>query len=239
MQKSKTKPFKLPKDLIVAIDGPSGAGKSTVSRQLAEALEGMLLDTGGMYRSVAYFAMKEGIKRAADLGKLARRLEFDVDQESKTLLVGGMDLGPKLRTEEVSRAASDISKYRMVRKALTQCQRRLSKKWAKRFPVVVEGRDIGTVVFPHVAFKFFVTASAEVRAKRRLGQLKKAGVKGITLKKVLKENDARDKQDSSRKLAPLKVAEDAVVVDTSSMGISQVVHFMRDHIQGRIALGSS
>jgi CMP/dCMP kinase len=234
-----TKKAKSKKGLIVAIDGPSGAGKSTVSKQLAEALGGMLLDTGGMYRSVAYFALQESVEKAAELGKLARRLEFDVDQETKVLLVGGKDMGAKLRTEEVSAKASSISQFLMVRKALTQCQRRLSRKWAQRFPVVVEGRDIGTVVFPDVPFKFFVTASPEVRAKRRLGQLRKAGVKGMTLAKIMRQNSNRDRQDSTRKLAPLKVADDAVVVDTSSMGISQVVHFMRDHIQGRIALASN
>jgi cytidylate kinase len=224
------------KRVVIAIDGPSGAGKSTVSRQLAEALGGMLLDTGGMYRSVAYFAMKEGIQRSVDLGKLAKRLQFDVSQDSKVLLVDGTDLGSKLRTEEVSRVASSISRFRMVRQALTLCQRRLAKKWSEKFPVVVEGRDIGTVVFPKVPFKFYVTASAEVRAKRRLAQLRKAGVKGMTIKKVIRQNELRDLQDSTRKLAPLKVAEDAVVVDTSSMGISQVVQFMRDHIQGRLSL---
>lgn len=230
---------KKPKNLkgtIVAIDGPSGAGKSTVSRQLADALGGMLLDTGGMYRSVAYFAMKENITKSAELGKLAKRLEFDVSKESKILLVGGVDLGQRLRNEEVSQRASSISQFRMVRHALTLCQRRLARKWATQFPVVVEGRDIGTVVFPKVPFKFYVTASSEVRAKRRLAQLRKAGVKGMTLKKVIKQNEARDVQDSTRKIAPLKVAEDAVVVDTSSMGIAQVVQFMRDHIQGRMSL---
>ncbi|MBY0369083.1 (d)CMP kinase [bacterium] len=224
------------KGVIVSIDGPSGAGKSTVSRQLAEALEGMLLDTGGMYRSVAYFGAKEGLSRSGDLSKLARRLEFDVDKQTKVLLVDGRDLGSKLRTEEISRAASDISKFITVRKALTRCQRRLANKWAKHFPVVVEGRDIGTVVFPKAPFKFFVTASEEVRAKRRMTQLKKAGIRGVTMKKTLRENAARDRQDTQRKVAPLRVAEDAVVVDTSSMGISQVVHFMHDHIRGRLNL---
>lgn len=207
-----------------------------MSRQLADALEGMLLDTGGMYRSVAYYSLKDGIRKSADLGKLARRLEFDVEAETKALLIDGLDLGGKLRSEEVSQQASKISQFRLVRKALTQCQRRLSKKWAKQFPVVVEGRDIGTIVFPNVPFKFFVTASAEVRAKRRLAQLRKAGVKGMSMKKVLRQNEIRDLQDSTRKLAPLKVADDAVVVDTSTMGISQVVRFMHDHIQGRLAL---
>lgn len=145
-------------------------------------------------------------------------------------------MGQKLRSEEVSQKASAISQFRMVRQALTLCQRRLARKWAVRFPVVVEGRDIGTVVFPKVEFKFFVTASPEVRAKRRLAQLRKSGVKGVTLKKLIRQNELRDLQDSTRKIAPLKVADEAVVVDTSSMGISQVVHFMHDHIQGRLSL---
>ncbi len=229
---------KAPKGFIVAIDGPSGAGKSTVSRQLADALEGLLLDTGGMYRSVAYYSVREGAVSAQDLRKVASRLEFDVDSQTKVLLVNGVDLGPRLRTEEVSLMASEISKYRGVRQALTQGQRRLAKKWAKHSPVVVEGRDIGTVVFPKVPFKFFVTASPEVRGKRRLAQLRKQGVKGISLQKVLKQNEVRDEQDSTRKIAPLKVADDAVVVDTSTMRITQVVQFMHDHIRGRIGLNA-
>lgn len=230
------KPKTIYKGVIVAIDGPSGAGKSTVSRQLADALEGMLLDTGGMYRSVAFFAMQEGITRSTDLKKLASRLEFDVDKDSKVLLVDGRDLGSKLRNEIVSRAASDISKFRQVREALTRKQRRLAKKWARQFPVVVEGRDIGTVVFPGAPFKFFVTASEEVRAQRRMAQLRKQGIQNVTLEKTLRENAARDKQDTTRKIAPLRVADDSVVVDTSSMGISQVVRFMHDHIRGRLNL---
>ncbi len=223
---------------IVAIDGPSGAGKSTVSKQLAAALGGMLLDTGGMYRSVAYYSVREGAIKSKDLTRLARRLQFDVERSTKTLLVDEKDLGQKLRTEEVSRIASEISRFRLVRKALTLCQRRLAKKWATQLPVVVEGRDIGTVVFPKAPFKFFVTASAEVRAKRRLSQLKKQGMEGLSLKQVMKQNEVRDKQDSERKIAPLRVAEDAVVVDTSTMGIKQVVHFMTDHIRGRVELSA-
>lgn len=221
---------------IVSIDGPAGAGKSTVSKNLAEALEGMLLDTGGMYRSVAYYAIREGVKRAADLGKLARRLEFDVDAETKKLLTNGEDLGSRIRTEEVSNNASSISAFKAVRTALTTKQRKLGKKWAKKIPVVVEGRDIGTVVFKSAPFKFFVTASAEVRAERRLAQLERQGVTGLSIKAILKQNEARDKQDSTRKIAPLKCPDDAVIVDTSTMAINQVVHFMNDHIRNRLLI---
>lgn len=236
MKKKSARAREFKSGFVVAIDGPSGAGKSTVSRMLAEALGGMLLDTGGMYRSVGYFALKEGIKGATNLGALARKLEFDVDRETKVLLVNGQDMGTKIRTQEVSEYASSVSRFRTVRTALTSKQRKLGNKWAKVFPVVVEGRDIGTIVFPKVPFKFYVTASAEVRAQRRLAQLKKQGFKGSSLKTVQKENEDRDLQDSTRKIAPLKVPEDAVIVDTSSMSISQVVQFMHDHIRNRLTL---
>lgn len=225
-----------PKGFIVAIDGPAGAGKSTVSRKLADALDGMLLDTGGMYRSVAYQAVRDGVAKEDDLAGIAKNLEFDVNPETRALTVGGVELGSKLRTPEVSEMASKVSTFRKVRKILTTRQRSLARKWSKLMPVVVEGRDIGTIVFPHVPFKFYVTADAEIRARRRLKQLRKQGVKSVTLKEVLRDNDERDLQDSNRKLAPLKCPEDAVIVDTSSMRIGQVVRFMRDHIHGRSTL---
>ncbi len=216
---------------IVSIDGPAGAGKSTVSRQLADALGGVLLDTGAMYRAVAYFAIHSEVKLAKDFGNIARRLEFDYDKETKILTINGQDLGSKIRSEEVSVMASAVSRFKSVRLALTRRQRAMGKKLSRKVPVVMEGRDIGTVVFPEAKYKFFVTASAEVRAERRLKQLKKMGIKGDSLKSVLKQQEARDRQDSSRKLAPLRCPEGAVVVDTSSMGIPQVVHFLSDHIR--------
>lgn len=221
---------------IVAIDGPAGAGKSTVSKQLADALDGILLDTGGMYRSVAYYALREGVKQASELGKLSRRLEFDVDAKTKRLLTNEEDLGNRIRTEEVSANASFISTFRVVRSALTSKQRKLGLKWAKTMPVVVEGRDIGTVVFRNAPFKFFVTASPEVRAERRLVQLERQGVTGLSLKAVIRQNDDRDRQDANRKIAPLRCPEDAVIVDTSTMAIHQVVHFMADHIRNKLKL---
>ena len=221
---------------VVAIDGPSGAGKSTVSRLLAIALGGRLLDTGAMYRAVAYRALKEDAKSEEEISHIAKRLKFKSDRLSDTLLIDGEDLGLKLRNQAVSEMASTVSRYKEVRAVLTRRQRTLARQWARRLPVVVEGRDIGTVVFPKVPFKFYVTASPEVRAARRFAQLKKQGAKGITLKSVLKQHEGRDRQDSTRKIAPLKCPEDAVVVDTSSMGISQVVHFMRDHIKGQVTL---
>jgi CMP/dCMP kinase len=218
---------------IVAIDGPSGAGKSTVSRQLAESLQGRLLDTGAMYRSVAYFAIKQDAKTGSEFAALAKGIVFSMDEREELMLFNSENLGAKLRTEEVSLMASRISQFGAVRKVLTKQQRALANLWAKKIPVVVEGRDIGTVVFPDVRFKFFVTADPMVRAQRRFEELHRRGVKGITLKLILKQNQERDRQDSNRKVAPLKVSKDAVVVDTSTMKISQVVQFMKNHIQAR------
>ncbi len=218
---------------VVAIDGPSGAGKSTVSRQLAEALGGKLLDTGAMYRAVAYFSIKEKQNDPEAFAAISRRLHFDMDPHTGSILVNGVDLGAKLRTEKVSLMASHVSQFPEVRRLLTMRQRGLARKWSRKIPVVVEGRDIGTVVFPKVRFKFFVTADAEVRAKRRFHQLQRQGTKGVRLKTILKKSQERDRQDSTRKVAPLKCPKDAVVVDTSDMAISQVVHFMANHIKAR------
>lgn len=223
------------KGFIVAIDGPAGAGKSTVSRQLALTLEGVLMDTGAMYRSVAFYAVLEGAKTAREFGAIAKRLSFDMDREKQVLLVDGEDLGTKLRTEQVSAMASSVSRFKSVRSALTTRQRSLGRDLAKKFPVVVEGRDIGTVVFPKIRFKFFVTASPEIRAKRRVDQLKKQGVR-TSLKEVLKALEERDAMDSNRAVAPLRCPDDAVIVDTSTMQIPQVVKFMHDHIRNSLEM---
>lgn len=239
MNRKKSSPSAIPtrvKGVIIAIDGPSGAGKSTVSRQLAEALEGRLLDTGAMYRTVAYFALKENAKTEEEFRQIASRIKFSSKGDSEILLMNGEDLGLRLRSEKVSQMASKVSSFKEVRQILTRKQRSLARAWSKKTPVVVEGRDIGTVVFPKVPFKFYVTADATVRAERRYQQLKRQGVKGITFKEILRQHEARDLRDSTRKLAPLKCAEEAVVVDTSSMGIPQVVKFMRDHIHAHVTL---
>jgi len=223
---------------VVAIDGPSGAGKSTVSRQLAVALGGVLLDTGAMYRAVAYHSLRQGAKTAGEFARIARALKFDIDRDTQLLLVDGADLGPRLRTEKVSEMASLVSRYKGVRAALTRRQRALGKTCMRRAPVVVEGRDIGTIVFPQVRFKFYVTADAKVRAARRYRELKRHGHRDARLKEVLRQIQLRDEQDSHRSIAPLRCPDDAIVVDTSSMGITQVVHFLVDHIRGALSIPS-
>ena len=218
------------KGFIIAIDGPAGAGKSTVSRLLAQELGGMLLDTGAMYRSVAYFGLRAGAKTEREFSLMSKSLNFQPSTDKKHVLVNGIDLGLKLRSPKVSAAASTVSSYKTVRDTLTRRQRALGKSWSRKFPVVLEGRDIGTVVFPQADYKFYVTADPRIRALRRFKQLQKTGTK-LKLSEILKQNQLRDAQDSTRKHAPLKCASDAVVVDTSRMEIVQVVKFMADHVR--------
>ncbi len=222
--------------LIVAVDGPSGAGKSTVSQKLAEALDGVLLDTGAMYRSVAWYAMRIGAETPAEFEKISRELKFEIKKDSQKILVDGHNPGNELRSQGVSHMASLVSKESGVRKLLTKQQRDIAKTWSKKCPVVVEGRDIGTVVFPDVRFKFFVTADSKTRAMRRKQQLESQGLKAPSLKDLTQQIEERDERDSSRRIAPLKCAKDAVIVDTTSLDIKQVVMFMMDHIHGVVTL---
>jgi len=220
---------------LVTIDGPAGAGKSTVSRMLAEAIHGTLLDTGSMYRGVAYFAMQSGGDTEKDFTKIARELRFDLELKKKKLKINGKLLGLKLRGERVTQMASSVSRFPSVRKVLTERQRELGRVLSKKLPVVMEGRDIGSVVFPEAKFKFYVTADAMVRARRRYHELKAKGVADIKLRRVLSEQKKRDLQDSTREQAPLTFPDNAVFVDTSKMDVKQVVAFMKTHIEQKLA----
>ena len=219
------------KGFIVAMDGPSGAGKSTIAKLLAKKLGGTLLDTGAMYRAVGYYALKENAATKKDFGKIAERMKFKQNNYG-TLLVNGRNLGRKLRTEKVSAMASFVSKYKEVRAVLTAKQRTLGKQMAKTQPVVVEGRDIGTVVFPDKrgVYRFFITANAIERAKRRQKQLEKLGEKTVTISAVLLKQAHRDRQDSTRKLAPLKKATDTITVNTSRKKVNEVVDSIISHL---------
>lgn len=219
------------KGFVIAIDGPAGAGKSTVSRCLAEALPGKLLDTGVTYRSVAYLAIQGRATDEEQFQKIASQLEFAWDETGLKLLTNGKDLGVEIRTEEISQMASHVSRFPSVRKILTEKQRNLGIRGSAESVVVAEGRDIGTVVFPDTPHKFYVTADAPVRAERRYQQLKEMGEKNITLEEVLKQQLERDKQDSTRKAAPLQCAKDATVVDTSNLSIEAVVRFIVNHVK--------
>lgn len=208
--------------MIVAIDGPAGAGKSTVSAQVAQALGFQLIDTGAMYRCVGLCALRAGV--ALDDGEALARLAADLDvafrfEDGRNhVLLGDEDVSADIRTEEVSDAASRVSSLPPVRAALLELQRSLGR----RTDAVMEGRDIGTVVFPDAALKVFLTASIDERARRRASDYRDRGEE-VDLAQIREDISARDARDSGREVAPLKEADDAVRVDTTSMSQPEVV----------------
>jgi len=211
------------KRLVVAIDGPAGAGKSTASKRLADRLGYVLVDTGALYRGVALAAREAGISwdDGDALGTFTEGLALSFTPGEggvPHLMIDGVDRSGEIRTPEISRGASDVSRHPPVRAALLDLQRRLGADGG----VVLEGRDIGTVVFPDAEVKVFLTASAEERAKRRVADLASRGVEAdhAEIKRQIEERDA---QDSGREAAPLKPADDAHMLDTSTMDLDQVV----------------
>jgi len=219
-------------ELIVAIDGPSGAGKSTLSKLLAQRLDYIHLDTGAMYRCVALAAMTQGIapSERERLGVLAQQLkiEFVHTPGGDLVLLDSKDVSAAIRTPEVSLLTSKVSAAPQVRTALVLMQRRLGAAGG----VVLEGRDIGTVVFPQAQVKFFLNATAEARGERRYKELIAKGVK-VNLSQTISEVVARDAADSEREHAPLLQAEDAVVIDSTNLGIDEVLIAMTDIVEQR------
>jgi len=210
---------------IVAIDGPAGAGKSTVARELARRLGFTIVDTGAIYRAVALAAQRAGIGWEDDAG-LARLLDaglgisFAPAGDGQRVLLHGNDVTEAIRTPEISRGASVVSARPVVRQKLLGLQRQLGRGAPRG--AVLEGRDIGTVVFPDADVKFFLTANDEARAARRHAELADKGLP-VRLGEVLADQRRRDKDDSERAIAPLKPAPDAVVVDTTGMDLGEVV----------------
>ena len=204
---------------VVAIDGPAGAGKSTVAKLLADKLGITYVNTGSLYRAVAWALDQQNLAVEELTADFLEKLSLEYVNGS--LLVNGTDPGAALRTAETAAGASKVSKLQIVRDHLLPVQREA----ARRGWIVMEGRDIGTVIFPDAECKFFITASIEARAKRRLAQ--QGEVSGnATLEDVMRDIAARDEQDSKREIAPLKAAEDAVVIDTGDMTPDQVVDAM-------------
>ena len=215
------------KSLLITIDGPAGAGKTTVSRNLAKKLGYRYLDTGALYRAVALKVIENAVSSDQDLEKLCQNLTINFFQKDgvSRLFCNGEDVTDKIRTEEISMMASKISAKPVVRKALLNLQREIGENKA----VVAEGRDMGTVVFPDADIKFFLDASTKIRAMRRFHELS-SHRSSQTLEQVENQIRKRDKSDSSRDLAPLKPAHDAIIVDSTKLSPEQVVEQMLGQI---------
>ena len=214
----------------IAIDGPAGAGKSTVAKAIAKKLHINYMDTGAMYRAVAYGLLKKGVnlKDAAMVAKELKEIDLKVIyvNEEQRVLINGEDVTPYIRTPEVSMGASDVGAVPEVRIKLVEIQR----ETAAEYDVVMDGRDVGTYVLPDTKAKFYITASSKERALRRSRDLIAAGMK-VDLDALEQEIIARDKQDSEREFAPLRCAEDAVYLDTSDMSIEQVIGAVCERIE--------
>ena len=207
--------------LRIAVDGPSGAGKSTIAKAIAKKLNIDYIDTGAMYRAVGYKMLKKGVA-LTDLEGLEKMLETtEIDFSEGNIYLDGEIVNDYIRTPEISKQASDCSAIGMVRKKLVDLQQKMGE--AKS--VIMDGRDIGTVVFPDAEFKFFITASAEERARRRYEELIAKG-QDVTLEQVLTDLNTRDHNDSTREITPLRKADDAVEVDTTAMNIEEVVNYV-------------
>jgi cytidylate kinase len=214
--------------LLITIDGPAGAGKTTVSRALADRLGYRYIDTGALYRAVALAAKTRGInpKNDAELKRLCTKLElaFVLAETGLRLFLNGADITDLIRTAEITMLASAISARPVVREYLLDLQRNLGKEKA----AVFEGRDMGTVVFPDADLKFFLNATNRTRVLRRYDEIKSHSTQ--TLEEVDLDIQRRDRNDSTRQLAPLKPAQDAIVIDSTDLSVAEVVELMVSHI---------
>ncbi|HUF05404.1 MAG TPA: (d)CMP kinase [Aridibacter sp.] len=221
--------------MIIAIDGPSGAGKSTLGKKLAKQLGLLYIDTGAMYRAVALYALREGIDTldAEAMTRSAESAEIGLSGDPVNLKVflNGEDVSDAIRSAEAGQAASVISTHPGVRRVLVERQRKLGEAAEKG--AVLDGRDIGTVVFPNADRKFFLTAKPEARARRRYTEDAAKG-RAVSLEHTVHEIEKRDERDSTREDSPLRIAEDAIVIDTSELEIGEVLAAMLQAASGRL-----
>ena len=217
------------RNLIIAIDGPSGAGKSTLGRMLARALSLLYIDTGSMYRAVALAVMESSISATDDVavGSLAGRVDIDLkgDPDSLRVTLGGVDVTDLIRSEEITDLSSVISTIPEVRRTMVARQREMGERGA-----VLNGRDIGTIVFPDADVKFFLTAVPQERATRRFNE-ERAQDPNADFEETFADMAERDRRDSTRADSPLKAADDAIVVDSTGLSIDEVFERMMSHVE--------
>lgn len=216
----------------IAIDGPAGAGKSTISKFVAAEMGFLYIDTGAMYRAIGYKVLENNIslEESEKIDTLAKEsnVEIKISDHGQSIYLDGVDVTDKIRTPEVSMAASKVSAIGGVRKTLVELQRKI----AGSNNVIMDGRDIGTVVLPNAEIKIFLTATAEDRAMRRYLELKEKGME-VNYQDVLEDMQKRDYQDSHRAESPLKAADDATVIDTSGQTLGESVQVITDFIKSR------
>ena len=207
---------------IITIDGPSGVGKGTLAKNLSDELDWIVLDSGSLYRMVGYFSLKNDTKDFSEITKIINKEEISFKFLSKnsniSLFLGEDDLSELIRNEEVAKLASDFAIIPEVREYLFKIQRAFLDKGKG---LIADGRDMGTILFPEAKYKFFITASAEERARRRENQLKESGL-SVNMRILQRKIEERDNKDSSREISPLIPAEDAVVIDSSNIGIYEL-----------------
>ena len=217
--------------LNIAIDGPAGAGKSTAAKLLAKLMGLHYLDTGAMYRAIALYCIRKGVDPLDEkrVGEVLDDADIHVvyrDDGAQRVLLGDEDVTDLLRTQEIGMGASNVSKHRVVRDKLTQLQRAV----AKEYDVVMDGRDITTNVLKDSKHKFYITASVQERARRRMGELMEKGGTDKTMDQICEEIAARDKNDMERDYMPLRIADDAIIIDTTDMDIDEVVEALKKAI---------
>lgn len=223
-----------PRRLIIAIDGPVAAGKSTAARLLARRLAYRYIDSGAMYRALAWKALDRGLDLSDEegLARLARRMRIELRWKADALrvFVDGRDVTEAIRSPDIDHASSIVSSYGEARRQMVALQRRLARGGG----IVMDGRDIGTVVFPDADLKFYLKASLKVRAHRRFLEAKARGMR-VSFKGVLEELRRRDRRDTARKISPLRKAEDAIAIDSSLLTVEEMVQRMWEEVQRKLA----
>lgn len=216
--------------ISIAIDGPSGSGKSTISKEVAQKLGFLHIDTGALYRAIAYFVFENKIS-LVNVPEILNKINIDLKfQDGKQLVfLNGKDVSEKIRTPEISSLSSQVSKIKKVREFLLETQRNLSKE----NNVIMDGRDIGTTILPDANIKIFLTASSETRARRRYLQLLESGI-DCDYSDILKKVIERDNQDINREISPLKKADDAILLDTSNLTFSESINKIIEIIKSNL-----